>query len=221
MIIKKMFIISRVSHHDINKNTLQSQNNAKLADGLDTECKLDASKQLDAYNLSNEKHKCELSQGRVSWFLQCAAINNHEMCQCNWVYTGEMSDLLCTLSTRTPHFQPKMSHCSEQTAVEVRQPVSPNGTDDDNNNGEKQKQNKKTDFKKKECMTSDLPWKDDLPWKGQERATISQMNTGTVSKAMMGKLLRDGMQHIIMSLSKHIDTILKWTELWMDSNYPS
>ena len=147
MIIKKMFIVSRVSHHDINKNTLQSQNNAKLADGLDTECKLDASKQLDAYNLSNEKHKSELSsQGRVSWFLQCAAIHNHEMCQCNWVYTGEMSDLLCTPSTRTTHFQPKMSHCSEQTAVEVWQPVSPNGTDDDNNNGEEKQNKTKTDF---------------------------------------------------------------------------
>ena len=102
-----------------------------------------------------------------------------------------------------------MSHCSEQTAVEVWQPVSPNGTDDDNNNGEKNK-TKKLTLKKKSAWQA-INRGSSL--KGQERATISQMNTGTVSKAMMGKLLRDGMEHIIMGFSKRIDTILNWTEL--------
>ena len=102
-----------------------------------------------------------------------------------------------------------MSHCSEQTAVEVWQPVSPNGTDDDNNNGKKKK--KKNWLKKKKSAWQAINRGSSL--KGQERATISQMNTGTVSKAMMGKLLRDGMEHIIMGFSKRIDTILNWTEL--------
>ena len=34
--------------------------------------------------------------------------------------------------------------------------------------------------------------------KGQERAIINQMNIGTVSKAKLGKLLRDGVECIIM-----------------------
>ena len=37
----------------------------------------------------------------------------------------------------------------------------------------------------------------------------NKMNTGTVSKAMLGKLLRWGGAH--MGFSKHTDTILKWT----------
>ena len=43
--------------------------------------------------------------------------------------------------------------------------------------------------------------------KGREMAIVNQMNTGTVSKAVFGKLLRerDGAH---MGFSEHIDTIL-------------
>ena len=44
--------------------------------------------------------------------------------------------------------------------------------------------------------------------KEQERAIISQTNTGTISKALLRKLLRNGVEHIIMGFSEHIDTIL-------------
>ena len=54
--------------------------------------------------------------------------------------------------------------------------------------------------------------------KGWERTIISQMNIGTVSKAMLGKLLRDGMEHIIMGFSERIDIILNWTELILPSH---
>ena len=37
--------------------------------------------------------------------------------------------------------------------------------------------------------------------KGRERAIVSQTNIGTVSKATLGKLLRDGVERIIMSIS--------------------
>ena len=46
--------------------------------------------------------------------------------------------------------------------------------------------------------------------KGWERAIINQMNIGTVSKAMLGKLLRDGVEHIWAFSSA---LILSWTEL--------
>ena len=36
---------------------------------------------------------------------------------------------------------------------------------------------------------------------------------GTVSKATLGKPLRDGVECIIMGLSERVDTILNWTEL--------
>ena len=36
---------------------------------------------------------------------------------------------------------------------------------------------------------------------------------GTVSKATLGTLLRDGVERIIMGLSEGIDTTLNWTEL--------
>ena len=39
-----------------------------------------------------------------------------------------------------------------------------------------------------------------------------QRNTGTISKAMLGKLLRDGAEHM-MGFSEHVDTILNRTEL--------
>ena len=39
------------------------------------------------------------------------------------------------------------------------------------------------------------------------------MNIGTVLKAMLGKLLGDRVEHIIMGFSKCIDTILNRTEL--------
>ena len=32
--------------------------------------------------------------------------------------------------------------------------------------------------------------------KGQERAIVSQMNIGTISKVTLGKLLRDGLERI-------------------------
>ena len=44
--------------------------------------------------------------------------------------------------------------------------------------------------------------------KRRERAIVSQTNIETVSKAMLGKLLRDGMERIIMGFSERIDTIL-------------
>ena len=50
---------------------------------------------------------------------------------------------------------------------------------------------------------------DDLPLKGRDRAIVSQTNTGTASKATLGKLLKDGVGHMIMGLSEGIDTILK------------
>ena len=43
--------------------------------------------------------------------------------------------------------------------------------------------------------------------KGRERA-ISQTHIGTVSKATLGKLLRDGVECIYTGFSNHIDTIL-------------
>ena len=44
--------------------------------------------------------------------------------------------------------------------------------------------------------------------KGWERATVNQTNSGTVSKATLGKLLRGR-----MDFSKCIDTILNWTHM--------
>ena len=43
--------------------------------------------------------------------------------------------------------------------------------------------------------------------KGREKAVFNQTNTGTVSKATLGKLLRDGMERI-WAFSEHIYTIL-------------
>ena len=48
--------------------------------------------------------------------------------------------------------------------------------------------------------------------KGWERAVVSQTNIGIVSKAVLGKLLRDGEVHT--GFSKHIGIFLKWTELF-------
>ena len=45
--------------------------------------------------------------------------------------------------------------------------------------------------------------------KGRERAIVNQTNIGTVSKATLGKLLRDELDHINMGVSKRIDTIMK------------
>ena len=44
--------------------------------------------------------------------------------------------------------------------------------------------------------------------KGRERAIISQTNTGPVSKATLWKLMRDGVERIIMDFSERVDTIL-------------
>ena len=44
--------------------------------------------------------------------------------------------------------------------------------------------------------------------KGRERAIVNQTNIGTVPKATLGKLLRDGVECIFMGFSEHIDTIL-------------
>ena len=54
---------------------------------------------------------------------------------------------------------------------------------------------------------------DDLFFKGRQRAIVSQTNIGTVSKATLGKLLRDGVERIralslSLSLSERIDTLL-------------
>ena len=46
--------------------------------------------------------------------------------------------------------------------------------------------------------------------KGQVWAIIKQINIGTVSRAMFGKLLRDTVEHI-RNFSECIDTILNWT----------
>ena len=48
---------------------------------------------------------------------------------------------------------------------------------------------------------------DDSPW---ERAIVSQMNIGTVSKASLGKLLRDGVE---LFWVHRYDLELNWTEL--------
>ena len=42
----------------------------------------------------------------------------------------------------------------------------------------------------------------------RERAIINQTSIGTVLNATLGKLLRDGMERIIMGFSKRINTIL-------------
>ena len=52
-----------------------------------------------------------------------------------------------------------------------------------------------------------------LALKGQERAIVSQTNAGTVSKATLGKLLRDGVERTFMDFSEPADIILNWTEL--------
>ena len=43
--------------------------------------------------------------------------------------------------------------------------------------------------------------------KGRERAIVSQTNTGTVSQATLGKLLRDGVERVIMGFSERVITI--------------
>ena len=40
-----------------------------------------------------------------------------------------------------------------------------------------------------------------------ERAVVSQANIGTVSKAILGKLLRDEVECICMGFSGHVDPI--------------
>ena len=49
--------------------------------------------------------------------------------------------------------------------------------------------------------------------KGRERAIVSQTNIGTVSKATLRKLLRDGVERTIMVLHERMYAILNWTEL--------
>ena len=44
--------------------------------------------------------------------------------------------------------------------------------------------------------------------KGRERAFVSLTNIGTVSKATLGKLLRDKMERMIMGFSERINNIL-------------
>ena len=44
--------------------------------------------------------------------------------------------------------------------------------------------------------------------KGRERAINNQTNIGTVSKAVLRELLRDGMERIIMGFSKRKEIIL-------------
>ena len=46
---------------------------------------------------------------------------------------------------------------------------------------------------------------------GRERAIVNQTNFASVSKATLGKLLRDGVERIIMGISKLIDTVFNWT----------
>ena len=44
--------------------------------------------------------------------------------------------------------------------------------------------------------------------KGREKAIGNQTNIGTVLKATLGKLLRDGVEHIFMGFSERIFTML-------------
>ena len=44
--------------------------------------------------------------------------------------------------------------------------------------------------------------------KGQERAIVNLTNIGPVSKATLWKLLRDGVERIIMDFSERVDTIV-------------
>ena len=53
-------------------------------------------------------------------------------------------------------------------------------------------------------------------FKGRERAIVNQTNIGTVSKATMGKLLREGVERIWVFRAHiyiYIYTILNWTKL--------
>ena len=66
-------------------------------------------------------------------------------------------------------------------------------------------------------ITSLIAWKKET-WKkgsarrsslkGRERANVSQTSIGTVSKATLGKLLRDGVECLFMAYSESIDTNL-------------
>ena len=47
--------------------------------------------------------------------------------------------------------------------------------------------------------------------KGGDRAIVNQTNVGAVPTAMLGKLLRDGVERIIMGFSER--TLLSWAEL--------
>ena len=46
------------------------------------------------------------------------------------------------------------------------------------------------------------------PMKGRERVIVNQTNTETVSKETLGKLLREGVERIIIGFSESIDTSL-------------
>ena len=52
--------------------------------------------------------------------------------------------------------------------------------------------------------------------KGREKV-IRRQSDETVSKATLGKLLRDVVDHKCMGFSEHINTILNWTELFHSS----
>ena len=57
---------------------------------------------------------------------------------------------------------------------------------------------------------------DNLLWK-DERGSSSIRQTRTISKAMLGKLLRWG--GACMGFFEHIDTILNWTDEWWSSGH--
>ena len=57
----------------------------------------------------------------------------------------------------------------------------------------------------------------------ERAATVSQTNIGTVSKATLGKLLRDP-SGVHLGFSERIDTIIRYTQGWIlsaDRTYPS
>ena len=59
----------------------------------------------------------------------------------------------------------------------------------------------------------DKPGVDDFLWKGRERAVANQMNIGTVSKASLGKLLRDRLSAYGLFRGHRHRLELNWTEL--------
>ena len=60
--------------------------------------------------------------------------------------------------------------------------------------------------------TTDHLEKRNIEWGSAWWAVVNQINIGIVSKAMIGKLLRDGVESISMDFTEQVGTILSWTQ---------